>query len=237
METFKQVMGFVLLATVIFILSYIEPAAVVPTVAVLMGVGVACWLVSRTPLTAELRDKLQTWGLAAAVLLVFVVVSFGPFYRDVMRPRFADRQVARAAVDGAWQPFSLERLKELAVDDGRTVLVDFSADWCFNCKVLEQVVLHTDTVEQAIAQSGAVTMYADYTDYPPEIDKTIRALRASGVPVIAVFPGNTPYRPIVFRGGYTKQDLIDALEKATGRRLNAIGGTIAEASASLPALN
>jgi thiol:disulfide interchange protein/DsbC/DsbD-like thiol-disulfide interchange protein len=219
METFKQISGFVLLATVVFILSFMEPAAVVPTVALLMGIGVACWLIARTPLTAELRDRLQTWALAGAVVLLFVAVSFGWLYRDVMQPRFAGQQAARAAVDGRWQPFSLERLKDVAVDNGRTVLVDFSAEWCLTCKVLEQTVLHTDDVAQAIAESGAVTMYADYTDYPDEIKRTILALRAGGVPVIAVFPGNAPYEPIVFRGGYTKQGLIEALEKATGRQL------------------
>ena len=37
METFKQVSGFVLLGTVVFILSFIEPAAVVPTILLLLG--------------------------------------------------------------------------------------------------------------------------------------------------------------------------------------------------------
>jgi suppressor for copper-sensitivity B len=222
METFKQVSGFVLLATIVFILSFMEPAAVVPTVALLMGIGIACWLVARTPLTAEFGDRLRAWAFAGAILVVFVGVSFGWLYRQVMLPRFAEGgTMAAVPTDRAWQPFSLERLKEVAVDSGRTVLVDFSADWCFNCKVLEQTVLHTEDVKQAIDQSGAVTMYADYTDYPPEIESTIRGLKASGVPVIAVFPGNAPYQPIVFRGGYTKQGIISALEKATGRRLGA----------------
>jgi hypothetical protein len=109
------------------------------------------------------------------------------------------------------------------------VLVDFSADWCANCKVLEAAVLHTEPVEQAIAASGAVTMYADYTRYPPEIEKTIRALRSNGVPVIAIFPGDRPYKPIVFRGGYTQDGLIEALEKATGRSLRAPSSAVAEA--------
>jgi thiol:disulfide interchange protein len=226
METFKQVSGFVLLATVVFILSFMEPAAVVPTVALLMGIGAACWLVARTPLTAELGERLRSWAFAGALMLLFVAISFGWLYQKVMVPRFAGRgSVAAASVDGEWQPFSLARLKQVAVDDGRTVLVDFSADWCFNCKVLEQTVLHTDDVKQAIDQSGAVTMYADYTDYPDEITRTISALRASGVPVIAVFPGNAPYQPIVFRGGYTRQGLITALETATGRRLAEESGT------------
>ena len=78
----------------------------------------------------------------------------------------------------AWQPFSLEKLKQVAVDEGHTVLVDFSAEWCINCKFFEKTVLHTKAVEQAIARAGAVTMYGDYTKYPPEIDETIKALKA-----------------------------------------------------------
>jgi thiol:disulfide interchange protein len=238
MQTFKQVMGFVLLATVVYILTYMEAAAVVPTVALLMGVGAACWVISRTPFTAELRQRLQSWGAALAVVLAFVAVSFGWLYPDVMRPRFAGGQTARAfAEDGPWQSFSLAKLKQLAVDEGRTVLVDFTADWCPNCKVLERFVLHTDEIEKAITQSGTVTMYADWTHYPQEITDTIQALKATGVPVIAVFPGQAPYEPIVFRGGYRKQDILDALEKATGRRLGEDRGDLAEASSTVPPVN
>ncbi len=222
METFKQVTGFVLLATVVFILSFIEPAAVVPTVALLLGIGVSCWLLSRTPLTAEFGDRLKSWALAGVVLLLFIGVSFGVLYR-----------IASGPSDTAWQPFSLERLKQVAVDEGKTVLVDFSAEWCINCKFFEKTVLHTDPVKQAIARSGAVPMYADYTDYPPEIDRTLKALRSNGVPVIAVFPGNAPYQPIVFRGGYSQQDLLNALQRATsGRPVRA-----SQAVAASPTMN
>jgi thiol:disulfide interchange protein len=222
METFKQLMGFVLMATVIFILSFIEPAAVVPTVTLLLGVGVACWFYSHTPLTAEFAERAKSWATAGVILLLFVGASL-MIYR-----------VATAPTDKAWQAFSLERLKQVAVDEGRTVLVDFSAEWCLNCKFLEKTVLHTKPVENAIARSGAVTMYADYTEYPAEITNTIKALRANGVPVIAVFPGDTPYEPIVFRGGYTADGLITALTKASGRTG---GKSIAEASPAATARN
>jgi hypothetical protein len=75
-------------------------------------------------------------------------------------------------------------------------------------------------------------MYGDYTKYPPEIDQTIKALRANGVPVIAIFPGDTPYEPIVFRGGYRMQDLIAALDRASGRRAKTAGTSVVESTAS-----
>jgi thiol:disulfide interchange protein len=224
MDTFKQLSGFVLLATVVFILSFIEPTAVVPTILFLLGVALACWLVARTPPMAELRERLWAWGGAGAVVLVFIAASFGWLHR-----------IASAPADPGWQPFSLAKLKQVAVEGGQTVLVDFSAEWCINCKFFEQTVLHTTPVEQAIARAGAVTMYADYTDYPEEIRRTIQALGANGVPVIAIFPGSSPYEPIVFGGGYTKQALIAALERAAGRRGET--QTVAEAAAKPAPMN
>lgn len=220
METFKQLTGFLLLGTVVFILSFMEPFAIIPTLALLLGVAIACWLVSRTPLTAALADRLQSWALAGAVVLAAGVVAFGWLYAR-------DQHVA-------WQPFSLAALQKAAVEEGQTVLVDFSADWCVNCKVLEKAVLHTDAVEKAIADSGAATMYADYTDYPPEIERTIRALKSNGVPVIAIFPGGRPYEPIVFRDGYTAQGLISALKQAESRKGAAAASSVAAAG---PAVN
>ncbi len=218
METFKQVSGFILLATVIFILSFIEQAALVPTILLLLGIAVACWFAARTPITAESRDRLISWCYSGVIVLVFLGVSFGWLYR-----------VINAPADPGWQPFSLAKLKELSVDQQKTVLVDFSAEWCINCKVLEKTVLHTKPVEQAIERSNVVTMYADYTKYPEEIRRTIHALGANGVPVIAIFPGNAPYEPIVFGGGYSKDGLISAIQQATqqGRSSSA---EVAEAS-------
>ena len=163
----------------------------------------ACWWAARTPLTSELGARLKAWTTAAVVVLIFAGLSFGVLYR-----------LATAPADKNWQPFSLERLKQVAVNEGKTVLVDFSAEWCVNCKFFEKTVLHTQAVEQALAKAGVVTMYADFTNYPPEIDQTIKALGGNGVPVIAVFPGGAPYKPIVILGGYRQQDIINALAEA-----------------------
>lgn len=206
METFKQISGFVLLGTVVFILSYIEKEALVPTILLLLGIAVSCWWIARTPLTAELGARMKAWALAVVVLLLFAGGSTWMY------------RLATAPAEAGWEPFSLERLNQVAVKEGKTVLVDFSAEWCINCKFFEKTVLHTDAVEEAIKSSDVVTMYGDFTRYPPEIARTIEALKANGVPVIAIFPGGTPYEPIVFRGGYSKNDIIGAIAEAGNRR-------------------
>ncbi|MEM6798413.1 MAG: thioredoxin family protein [Planctomycetota bacterium] len=203
METFKQLMGFVLLGTVLFLLAILPTHDLLPTLSLFVGLALACWVYAKTPLTASLSERQQTWALSGAISVGAAVFAFGWLAPTLTSPS-----------NESWRPFSLASLNQSAVEDGKTVLVDFSADWCTNCKVLEKTVLHTTPVEEAIRQKGVVTMYADYTDTPPEIKETLKALQASGVPVIAVFPGGDPYRPIVFRDGYTQRGLIKAIEQA-----------------------
>lgn len=268
MVTFKQLMGFILLGTVLFLMATLHPAVLIPTLALLTGIGFACWWVNRTPAYDPLPTRIQSWAIATAIVAGSVALAFPGIYRKVTLPRyeaqlssysdkqFAERadgilqqiaaadseqamrselnqiaaQLAADSEDGAWQPFTLARLGRVAVQENRTVLVDFSAEWCVNCKALEAAVLHTEPVEQAIDEHEVVTMYADFTHQPPEIANTIRALNSNGVPVIAIFPGDRPYQPIVFRGSYTQDSLVEAIKRATGGQ--AASSEVASASSS-----
>ena len=144
---------------------------------------------------------------------------------------FVNHLVADVAYEGdkPWQSFSLSKLGRLALEERRTVLVDFTADWCATCKTFEQTILKTEDVERALADANVVTMVADYTRKPEWLRQTIRALDGIGVPVIAIFPADRPYRPIVFHGGYTKAGLLEAIDQATGGT-----ATAAQARAPLP---
>lgn len=253
METFKKVMGLVLLGTVVWLLTFIEPPLVVPTIALMVGIAAGCWWISQADITAPFSQKAQVWVTAALLIALCAYGSYGWLYRDVMLPRFEraiatyaqdtiskarleiaaelnkigtlpekDAYVASLLADAAdegdepWQPFSLAKLQRKVVEEGRTVLVDFTADWCLTCKTYEKLALKTEDVAKALNAGEVVTMVADYTRRPPMIEQTLRALKANGVPVIAIFPANDPYNPIIFRDGYTEQAILDALAQATG---------------------
>ena len=87
MVTFKQMMGFVLLATVVYLLSFISAPSVVPTVLVLLGVGFGCWWVGRGQMLESRGRRLRAWSLAAASLVATAWLSFG-WLEDVMAKRF-----------------------------------------------------------------------------------------------------------------------------------------------------
>jgi len=137
--------------------------------------------------------------------------------------------LAEEEVDRPWQQFTLAKLGRLTLGEGRTVLVDFTADWCLTCKTLEKFVLKTQEVEDALTQADVVTMEADYTKYPPALDRAIKALGGVGVPLVAIFPAADPYHPIVFAdGNYTKAQLIAAISQATGRDVSLSSSTNAK---------
>jgi thiol:disulfide interchange protein DsbD len=248
MDTFKQMMGFMLLATVIYILTFIPWSLVVPTVSLLGAIGTACWLIGRTPLTAELSEKLQTWGMAAAGLTVATLMLFpgldrltggrvpvgslselmaGRYERDIERV-MAER-LAKACKDETktgvvqhkehapgelpWQPYSRAALVE-ATAAHKTVLVDFTADWCQTCKALEQFVLNTPETLRVIEANQVVTLQADWTHGSEEVTSMLETLGSKAIPVVAIFPADRPNQPIVLRNAYTRPTLLKALTEA-----------------------
>lgn len=232
METFKHIMGFVLLATVVFITSFIQWVYIVPTVALLFGLWASCSWIGRIPATASVQVKVLNWLGAIVLSFVVWVIAF-PGIDDVVSGRFAFGGLAetmksrlRQMVDQAedadddgermyWRRFTEARFKRL-VDEKRTILVDFTADWCLTCKTLEGQVLNTPPVIEAVRDHCVATLKADWTHGDPEVTRMLEQLGSKQVPVIAIFPAGAPTRPEVLLGGYTQSSLIDAIKSAAG---------------------
>lgn len=275
MVTFQNVMGFVLLGTVVYLFTFLEVSYIVPTVGMLVAVWAACWWMARTPLTAPRGAKLRAWAEVAAFLGVAWLLLFPGLdemfsgrwaisgLHDVMKARLNRLIEQRAAAEVAartqlagpadsmvappgaplrpedperrqnllgksngegghrqrddelpWQPFTTQAEFKKLLDAGHTVLVDFTADWCATCKTLEAAVLNTAEVREAVRRNRVVALQADWTHEAPEISAMLDLLGGRQVPTIAIFPAGRPNEPIIFRGGYTKQRILEALEQA-----------------------
>ena len=200
MDTFKQLMGFVLLGTVVYLMTLIKVEYYIPTLALLFGLWAGCWWIGRTPLYAERRAKLTAWTSGAVVSACVGVFAFqwlGPQPEAGLK----------------WQPFSLAGLSKLTAE-GKTVMLDFTADWCPTCKVLEHTVLNTADTKQLIEQNGIVPMVADITDNPDEERDFLTKLGSESIPVLAIFPAGRPNQPIVLKDAYTKGMLFEKLKEA-----------------------
>ncbi|MCA9114885.1 MAG: thioredoxin family protein, partial [Planctomycetaceae bacterium] len=233
MERFKELAGFVLMATVIFFIYFLDRALTIPLLVMLLGIALGVWMVGNLyDYTAPAKKK---WTIRAVALLLGGGIALAGYgMRETFERReqqFVANEVSRVlaemgttnsshspeAVEGeshlSWQPFSGESLQTL-LNERKTVLVDFTADWCLICKQNEQIALNTAETQQFVEQHGIVPLYADYTKKSPEIQQWLDRLNSIGVPLTAIFPAENPSRPILLRGPFTRAQLLEKLQQA-----------------------
>jgi suppressor for copper-sensitivity B len=216
METFKQLMAFVLLGTVVFMFTFLDRDYLVPTFALLIGIWAACWWIGRTPLTESFRRRGLAWLEGAAFAAVV-----GSFAFTWLVPRAPLLE---------WQPFSRPTLAQLTAE-GKTVMIDFTAEWCPNCKFNMATAINTQGVREIVQENGVVPMLADWTDAGEEVGQMLESLHSASIPVLAIFPAGKPNQPIVLRDVISQRALIEALKRA-GPSRDTVGGVGRKASGS-----
>ncbi len=204
METFKQLMSFLFLATVAFFFAQFQDEQKLPVFVSIIGVWFGCWIIGQVPAWAELPKRLMAWsgGIIAAAL-----ISIAAFHYLIPGPKVL-----------AWEDYSESRLVQLQ-SEGKTVLLDFSAKWCANCIYNYQVAINTEETRKLVDRLDAVAMYADYTDFDIEIQQKLEELQSRSIPLLAIYPGRAPNQPIILRDIVTQRAVLDALEQA-GQSVN-----------------
>lgn len=198
MLTFKQAMAFPLYLTVAWLLWVLTRQAGADALGLtacgLVAVALAVWLLGRP------GRKLAGTLIAALALLAAGYVLASPLLR--VQPATA----SAASTKEAWSP---ERVAALRAE-GRTVFVDFTADWCITCKVNERGALASERVRQAFAEAGVVTLVADWTTSDPRITQALAEFGRNGVPLYLLYPQGG--EPRVLPQVLTPQIVIDALQ-------------------------
>ena len=117
---------------------------------------------------------------------------------------------AETAID--WQPYDA-RVVQHAVSLDRPVLLDFMADWCTNCKIVDSRVYHDPDVARLLREKGVLAIKADTTviDYPATKDLQQVYGEAGNVPVnIILLPDGSQEK---LRGIFDKEQLIRILNR------------------------
>ena len=80
-----------------------------------------------------------------------------------------------------WEKFSQAKLDEYK-DQGELVFIDFTAKWCFTCKVNEKVVLDTNGFRELAKNKNLRLLLADWTKRDKVIGDWLKAHGMVGVP-------------------------------------------------------
>ena len=224
MDKLKQGLGFVLLATVIWLVNGVLSSQTGNAYALnfsyfLSVVAFCVWLIANfTDLNSTGARKAKVYGLAAAILALsgwlLLFDGKGDLNAQKQNPQEPGQQEQsqQTAHDG-YLPFSTRALEE-SLNQGKTCFVDFTADWCQTCKANEKLVLATDTVKQKLQADGVVTYKADWTKQDPEITALLQKFGRAGVPLYVIFPGKAPDKPIVLPELITVDLVVDKLDEA-----------------------
>ncbi|WP_020651292.1 protein-disulfide reductase DsbD family protein [Solimonas variicoloris] len=178
MERFKQLMAFPLYLSVVWLVwvvaRQLDVSAGAQLLVGLVLIAFVLWLWAAHGLVAALAK------LLAAALALGLLVTL---------PQGSERAPADgAAVVGELrsEPWSTQRVAELRAE-GRTVFVDFTADWCLSCKVNERVALRSSKVIQRFQEREVAVLVADWTRADPAITAELARFGRNGVPLYLVY--------------------------------------------------
>ena len=208
----KQFMGFLLLATLLFLL-YVLGAqrgleGAIWASCFLLVISVACWMKGAFALPTASAAKRS---VVLALMLVLVLGSGIYFIGGKFRS--TNLALADSRLRGDWQAFTPERL-QTELDQGHSVFVDFTAAWCLTCKFNEANVLENAEVREAFQRHAIVKLKADWTNGDPAITKLLQQFGRPGVPLYVLYPGKSG-EPIVFPELLTKSMVLEKLESTS----------------------
>jgi len=143
-------------------------------------------------------------------LVVMTVVAIAVTFSGSMIPR------APAIADMLWLPFSGQAIAA-DIDEGKTVFVDVTADWCLTCKANKQIIKSDEALQQRLFHSDIIAMQADWTNPDPIIERFLQKYGRYGIPFNIVYGPAAP-QGIVLPELLSPSLVIEALDKAQGRQ-------------------
>lgn len=222
METFRVLLGFPMLATAVWLLSVVGDQwgteGVLWVGLFLVFLGLTAWLYGWF---AQRQRRVWARWVAVAVLAVgygwTLEHELDWRHPAAVNTRGASEGVSRRSDGIPWQPWSPEALAA-ARAEGRPVLVDFTAQWCLTCKLNERTSLEVEDVRRKLEAVGALALKGDYTRRDPRITAELRRFGRAGVPLVLVYPADPEKPPEVLPTLLTPSIVLEALDRAVGRR-------------------
>lgn len=251
MTTFKQSMGFVLIGTAIWLLgilgAQLGTSGAVWTVGFWSFLALSAFLIGKISPSWSPASHAATWAAAIAVSASGYWFSFEYMYEE---PEAMDTSAWVRAGDGAgatpqvdveavlatvkekgweeeipWVHYTagIEMAQQIAAE-GHTVYVDYTADWCVNCKANLYTVLETDRIRGVMEELGVVPLEADFTRKDPVMREEIISYGSNSVPVNIIVPANRPDEVIVLPTLLKQSTVEEKLREAAGARTASAAG-------------
>ncbi len=202
----KQVMGLFMLAAAayfigvglvsLFTVPSLPPNKIYWWPVMFFSIAAGGWLAYRTfQITSNIKSKAVFTGIG---VMVVALSTWG-----------AVQLTDRGPVD--WIYYTPQRF-EAATGERKVIVLVFTAEWCLNCKALEQGVLNNPKIVKLLAQDTIVPMKVDITGNNPAGKAKLKEVGNLTIPLLIIF---SPNGDQVFKSDfYTVDQIYDAVNNA-----------------------
>lgn len=194
MEAVKKAFGVILLATALWLLAPVLPAALTMAGWALLLIVPAVFMHALDPLPPHASGWLRFWkGIGMVMLLAgaALVLGLAAGSRDPLQPLkgVLAGPAGAAAAEAPALPFvrvkSVAELESRVQAAGRPVMLDFYADWCVSCKEMERFTFSDPQVRAKLA--GFTLLQADVTANGEDDKALLQRFKLFGPPGIIFF--------------------------------------------------
>lgn len=226
MVTFKEVMGFIMLATVLWLIWVFGAQTDTMAISILLAgfflLAIGCWIWGKwgTPVM-----KKQTRLISLCITTVtfamggYAITKASGMTSSSIEP-MSSSEIAMAdtspgQLTDRWIPFSPELLEKLQ-SQGVPVFIDFTAKWCLICQA-NHLVLEVDNVQQKFREKGVVRMLGDWTKSDPVITEWLKKFGRNGVPLYVLY--NENQEPEILPQVLTPDLVIEKLDQLPSKEM------------------
>ena len=210
MVNLRKILGFALAVTALWLLLVLE------SLIGLMAAGLSALFLAAITVILYVHYrrkpilKKNAWvAVAAFMALAFV----GPIWlAETPNASTSQAKAAGHKEAGQWVTFDESKIHQL-VNQGKTVFVDVTADWCLTCQVNKALVLETKSMRGHFKANKIIRMKADWTRPNETIAHYLAKFGRYGIPFNAIYGPRTP-NGIALPELLSESAILQALEQA-----------------------
>jgi thiol:disulfide interchange protein len=224
METFKHLMGFTLIGAALWLFSVLQQQistdGATGFLIFLFCVSVGVWAIDRFggPIHGLVRRyAVRVVAIAAMAYVGTQFIDLTPPVRHAVVVSPTGPVVVDERIN--WVPFDSAMVADMRAAN-RPVFIDYTADWCANCKTNERLFIEVPEIRAILERTQILPMKADLTVENDEINEWLEPFPYAGIPVYAI---------------YLPDGSVDLLPQAITTEL--LAGRLEAASALWPAEN
>ena len=200
MELFKQGIGFILLIVAVWLIGTLAQEQRINVLYFALALSFCVWMWGGW--VSYNTAGPSKWTIRT--IAVLLVVLAGLFF---LMP-------SNKAID--WKNYD-GGLIDTTLEESRPVLIEFTADWCLSCKVVERFVYSRQDIAALIEEKDVLAIKADTTANSPATIALKNVYNEPGVPVSILLVPNRE-QTIKWHGKLFADELKAALEKLPSKK-------------------